>query len=245
MTVNPAVYELLNDYFTTEEIICCIKNLKMGCSPGIDRIPAEFIITCQEQLVSNITMLFNYIIEQKEFPAMWVEGLKTPVPKPGNHDNAANYGGITLLPIMAKLFEIAVNKRITFANEAFCHVDRNNGGFIKGSQTSDNIFILQGLIQKQITLGKSLYVCFVDFSKAFDIMNRHILFYKMITSGMHGRVIDTLMDMLRKTKCRIKTHGGLSPFIKYNCGVNQGGNLSPLLFRKYLADMSNYFEEPN
>ena len=92
-----------------------------------------------------------------------------------------------------------------FCLQAFCHVDRSNGGFIKGSRTSDNIFILQGLIQKQITLGKSLYVCFVDFSKAFDIMNRHILFYKLITSGMHGRVIDTLMDMYRKTnKCRIK-----------------------------------------
>jgi hypothetical protein len=53
------------------------------------------------------------------------------------------------------------------------------------------------------------------------------------------QVKDTLIDMYRKNKCRIKTHGDVSPFIEYNCGVNQGGNLSPLLFIKYLSDMSD------
>ena len=28
---------------------------------------------------------------------------------------------------------------------------------------------------------------------------------------------------------------------KENIGVNQGGNCSPVLFRKYLADLTNYF----
>ena len=63
---------------------------------------------------------------------------------------------------------------------AFAKVDETNGGFLKGRRTSDNIFILNGIIQKQLLLGRRLYVCFVDFSSAFDKINRHILFYKLM-----------------------------------------------------------------
>ena len=49
--------------------------------------------------------------------------------------------------------------------------------------------------------------------------------------------------MYTKTKCKVKTKDGLSPEIDNMFGVNQGGTLSPLLFRKYLADMSKYLHE--
>jgi hypothetical protein len=127
-----------------------------------------------------------------------------------------------------------------FINEAFNRIDRSNGGFLKGCRTSDNIFILKSTIEKQLYLNKSLYVAFVDFSKAIDFINRNILFYKIIKSGISGRIIETVKDMYKKTKCTVKTPDGLSPDINNCFGVNQGGTLSPNLFRKYLADMSAY-----
>ena len=58
------------------------------------------------------------------------------------------------------------------------------------------MFILNGVIQKQLILGKSLYIClFIYFSKAFHFVNRNILFYKMMRSGWSGRVIDILRKM--------------------------------------------------
>ena len=44
--------------------------------------------------------------------------------------------------------------------------------------TVDNIFVLQGLITHLINQGKKLYCEFVDFNKAFDYINRDILWYK-------------------------------------------------------------------
>ena len=101
--------------------------------------------------------------------------------------------------IFEKLFEIVVYNRLQFFNEAFDKIDESNGGFLKGRRTSDNIFILNGLIQKQLLLGQSLYVCFVDFSSAFDKINRYILFQKLIKQGWSGRIIDTLRDLYKKT----------------------------------------------
>jgi hypothetical protein len=184
--------------------------------------------------------MFNYIIESRKFPDIWAVGLRTPVPKPGDSSNVDNYRGITVLSVFAKIFEITINKRLSVINEVFGRTDRTNGGFLKGSQTSDNLFILNGLVEKQLILGKKLVVCFVDFSKAFDLINRHILFYKLMSSGIHGRVIDTIRDLYKKTCFHVKTKDGLSQLISDTVGVNQGGNLSPTLFRQYIADLGKY-----
>ena len=104
---------------------------------------------------------------------------------------------------------------------------------------------IQGLIERQLILGKSLYICMVDFSKAFDLVNRNILFFKLIRAGFHGKVIDTLRSLYRKTVFRVKCKGLLSPPIRDSYGVNQGGNASPMLFRQYMADIGDYLLKEN
>ena len=144
--------------------------------------------------------------------------------------------------MIEKIFETVVYNRMLFSNEAFDKVDRLNGGFMPGNRTADNMFILQGLIQRQLALGKSLFVCYVDFSQAFDMLSRHILFYKLMKGGWHGRVIDTLRNLYSKTHFKIKHKGMYSTPISSTIGVNQGGVASGILFRKYMADLSNYLK---
>ena len=235
-------YELLNDFFTCDEVSIAIDSLKNNKSPGADCIPAEFIKKCKDELLDDVTKLFNYIIEKREFPERWAEGIKSAIFKKGDRLNTHNYRGITVPRIFEKLFEIAVYNRLQFFNEAFDKVDKTNGGFLKGMRTTDNMFILNGLIQKQLILGKRLYVCFIDFSSAFDMINRHILFFKLIKNGWHGRIIDTLRDLYSKTHFRIKHCGKTSSKIYNTKGVNQGGNASGFLFRKYMSDLSDYLK---
>ena len=125
--------------------------------------------------------------------------------KSGAISDSCNHRGITVLPIFEKVFEIIVQRRLEFINEAFMRKDRFNGGFLKGSQTTDNLFILQSLIERQLSLGQNLIICFIDFSRAFDLMDRNILFYKLIKSGLHGRVINTLRNLYKKNIFSRKT----------------------------------------
>ena len=240
---DPLEYEILNSNFTVEEILKSIESLKKGKSTGCDKIPAEFIQCCKDNLVNDITNILNYAIEKREFPQSWTQGVRSPIYKNGDRKNANNYRGITVLPIFEKIFEITIYNRLQFVNEAFCKTDELNGGFLKGRRTSDNIFILNGLIKRQLLLGKSLYVCFVDFSKAFDLINRHILFNKLVQSGWHGKIMDTLRNLYKKIHFRLKQDGKLGPSIFDRMGVNQGGNASGFLFRKYMADLSSYLKD--
>ena len=85
---------------------------------------------------------------------------------------------------MEKIFEIAVYKRLYFVNEAFDDVDRYNGGFLCDSRTSDNQFIINGLIERHWG-NHYLYV--------LSIFLRHLtwstdIYYSTKLSVMGGRV---------------------------------------------------------
>ena len=234
--------ENLNSDFTVEEIGNVIDKLKSKRAAGIDGIPSEFLKHCKDLLLADLTRILNYILARKDFPESWAEGLRTPVYKSGDYSDTGNYRGITVLSVYAKIFETAVNDRLIDFSEMFLKTDLCNGGFLKDSRTSDNVFILRGLIEKQLSLGKRLFVCFVDFSKAFDLINRYILFYKLIKMGYGGRLLDTVRNLYSKTFFHVKMNGLLSPPILDVFGVNQGGNASPTLFRKYLCDLGDYLE---
>ena len=181
-------------------------------------------------------------MRKKHFPADWAEGLRSPIYKSGPKLNCSNYRGITVLPVFEKVFEILILSRLEFISDAFDKKDRHNGGFTKGSRTSDNNFIIHGLVQRQLYLGKKLIVIHVDFSRAIDSVNRAVLFYKLKKSGYRGRVIDTLLDLYRKTSFRVKVNGKTSDIIQETIGVNQGSITSPFLFKEYLSDLKLYLD---
>ena len=77
----------------------------------------------------------------------------------------------------------------------------------------DNIFIPLGLAHRQLFLEKPLFLWMVDFSKAFNFVNRHILFYKLMKAGCHSKIIDTLKSLYRKAYFKVKCNGLLSSSI--------------------------------
>ena len=73
-----------------------------------------------------------------------------------------------------------------------------------------------------------------------SFVNRDIMFFKIMKGGWTGKVIDTLRSLYNKTKYRVKYSGFVSEVFENNLGVNQGGVASGLLFRKFMADLSDY-----
>lgn len=68
-------------------------------------------------------------------------------------------------------------------------------GFVADSSTSNAIYILRTLIERTIEVQVDLYICFIDYSKAFDKV-RHIKLLKIMEriniDGKDLRVIKSL-----------------------------------------------------
>ena len=70
--------------------------------------------------------------------------------------------------------------------------------------TSDNMFVLLGAIQRIKFLRKPLYVAFVDFRRAFDTVNRNMMFYQLFTKKIDGKLDRLLHDMYSLRRPKLK-----------------------------------------
>ncbi len=217
--------------------------MKKGKSPGSDGVPIDVFIALREGLAPFLAHLFNYIYENGTFPESWSTGIISPVPKVPIPKASDQFRRISLLPAIAKIFDTIMNTRLEFIDTAFQLDDIFNGGFKKGSRTSDNLFILNGIIQKYKALGTPVYVCFVDFKRAFDCLNRLLLFSKLHSKGYSSKLLNVMVNMYSKTKSRIKWKNFLSDTFQDTFGVNQGGVTSPYLFKSFLKDLTDELDD--
>ena len=175
------------------------------------------------------------------FPKSWSEGHIIPLHKKGNINCVENYRGITLLSCLGKLFTRLLNNRLSaWAEEYGIYVEAQTG-FRTHLGTIDNIFVLHGLITHLINQGKMLYCAFIDFTKAFDYIVRDNLWYKLISLGVRGKILNLIKSMYSSVKSRVKHNGMLGEHFDCILGVRQGECLSPLLFSLFINDIEQEF----
>ena len=133
--------------------------------------------------------LFNCIFDKGLFPDEWTLAIIQPILKKGDPNLPDNYRGISLLNICSKLYSFILNKRITKWIEINDIIGEEQAGFRKKHSTTDHIFTLFALIQKQLVRHRKLYVAFIDFRKAFDSVSRDKLWNVLGSNGMSGKIL--------------------------------------------------------
>ena len=88
-----------------------------------------------------------------------------------------------------------------------------------------------------------IYVVFVDFKKAFNIVFREGLFYKLLKLGCNDKLLKILQNLYSKVKCAVNTPEGITDFFLTLLGVQQGSILSPLLFALYFQDINEFLDD--
>ena len=89
----------------------------------------------------------------------------------------------------------------------------------------------------------STYAAFVDYAKAFDLVNRTSLWKKLLHNDINGKVFTVINNMYTKAKSCVKSNNNISEFFASKCGVRQGDNLSPLLFAIYINDFESFLSK--
>ncbi len=235
--------EICNSPITMIEIETHLQKLKLRKAAGADRLSGEFLKYISDDIVPTLFAIYNCILDKGEWPTKWAEGIITPIHKKGSVNVADNYRKITVIPVLGIVLESILNARLIFRNVTLEMDNLLQCGFKANARTSDNLFILQSLVNRQKFKNKPLYVCFVDFTKALEYVNRYALYYKLMKRGLKGKMLNLVCDMHKKAKCRVKWKGKLDEQIDSKYGVLQGGMMSPKLFSGFLTDLNLYLEK--
>ena len=216
--------EILDSEISLEEVKKSIDNLENGKAAGIDSIIPELIKSLQNEGLRTLTTLINFILTRGGgFPREWATGIIVPIFKKGDTGDLSNYRGITLLSIVGKIFTGILNSRLKSVIETFSLLNENQAGFRSGYRTTDHIFTLHSLIDNYVYKNKKkLYVCFIDFRKAFDKVNLRHLWKKMIDLGLTGKFLRIIRSMYDTVSSCVIATDGLTDMFKLDKGVRQG-----------------------
>ena len=110
----------------------------------------------------------------------------------------------------------------------------------EGYSTIDHIFVLQNIIELYQSVYKRVYCVFIDYRKAFDSIDRTILWTKLLASDVNGKFIRVVKCLYSNAKSCVRKDKLMSEYFPCNIGVRQGDNLSPLLFSLFVNDFSQH-----
>ena len=174
--------------------------------------------------------LYIYFLECK-VPRAWKIADVSPLPKaPTVSDINKDLRPISLTSNLSKVAKgfVIYKELIPVLLSA---IDPAQFGFIRGScTTSALIFMFHYWLHARDGTGSTVRTALLDFRKAFDLVDHHILVAKLLSLGVKPTVVNWVLYFLRSRQQRVKLNGVVSDWVDVPAGVPQGTRLDPWLF---------------
>ena len=210
-----------------DEIIAAMRRTKNGKATGGDKIAIE--TPRNGNCVDALHALFNNCFLYGQVPDSWQCGIIGKGPRV-----LGNYRGITITSVVYKLYcSVLLHRLERWVDVNDLLVDEQNG-FRRGRSCVDHISSLTSIIETRKLMKKWTYAAFIDYSKAYNRINRNMLFSKLSALGLKGNFYESMKDIYSNVRCSVKVNGVLSNSFNVSSGLKQGCLLSPMLFNLYL-----------
>jgi hypothetical protein len=108
-------------------------------------------------------------------------------------------------------------------------------GFRPRRSTTDMLYVVQMLQEFGRVKKIPLYFCFIDLTKAYDTVNRELLWKVLAKVGVPQDLIELIKAFHDGTRACVRIDGEDSDYFSVNQGLRQGCVLSPLLFNIFFG----------
>lgn len=236
---NLPMLDTLDESPHFSEVLRAISELKNNKSPGPDGVPAEIYKHGGYLLKRRLYELITEIWTTEIIPQTLKDAnIVTIFKKKGDKAICGNSRGISLLAVAGKILaKIMLSRLITQIAEN--SLPESQCGFRKDRSTTDMIFSLRQLQEKSREQNKDLFIAFIDLTKAFDTVNRSLLWSLLEKSGVPPKFLNILKQFHDGMQARVQTCNLLSDPFEVRVGVKQGCVLAPVLFNIFLMALTN------
>ena len=224
-------------YVTMSEVLEVVKDLPNRKSSGLDGLNGESLKYADPLLCLLLSICYTCMFKHSYMPQSMINSIIVPLVKNrcGNLTDKNNYRLIALSSITSKVFEHIILLRL----EEYLWTTDNQFGFKSGHSTDLCIYALSELIEYFKSRSTSVYVAFLDASKAFDKISHWTLFRKLIDRNVPMYLIKILCYWYQHQLMSVRWGYSISNVFNVTNGVRQGGILSPKLFNIYIDGLSN------
>jgi hypothetical protein len=231
------------EYYTVNriEIINIIDKLKNGKSVGNGGISNEAIKLANNNImIYAIQKLIEKMINWQYVPNNFNIGKIIPIIKDekGSLNDINNIRPLTISDTISNIYEKYMLYQIMKT-----HVEpKQQYGFRENSSCNHAIFTMKETIAHYNKKNKPVFACLIDASKAFDKINREILFMKLKTILIKPLWL-SLRSYYKNSISYVSLNGEDGEMFKTTIGSKQGSPLSPKLFSIYVEGLIKELEE--
>lgn len=224
---------------TISKIISSISSNAEGC----DRLSRNMFVLTLPYTLEFVTRIINMSILTSTFPNNWKTALVTPIPKTSNPEVNTDLRPISILPYLSKILEKVVYRQVLTYCEAQGILPKFQSGFRQGHCTASALLDVVDNILAAQDDGKGTILCLLDFTRAFDCIDKNLLLSKLTYYGFdistvkwfHSYLSDRFQQVVLRKPDGTSMRSDLSHVTK---GVPQGSILGPLLFVIFAADIT-------
>ena len=241
---NPKLYDLgykFENYNIYSDVTDATINMdemeygiqRLGTGSGLDGIPPSIIRSFPRNLIQSLLILYNRIFDGI-YPDQWNKQLLIPVKKEGHSVIDPKLRGIAIAPVLCRVYDIIMNKRF----REWYYPNRHQAGFRKSQGCIFQIFSLFLYVDMAKYLNKKLFICLLDYEKAFDFANRSEIANQLMINGIGNKSLQNFKNTYSNT-CYIPkiSKRNIGRKIVTHHGVTQGKNSSADIFSFYVSDM--------
>eukprot|EP00752_Nemacystus_decipiens_P018516 g16601.t1 len=222
-----------------EEVEAATKGLGNWKAVGPDLLAAELLKVDgdDEPIVrERLRAIFVEVWNGGEMPQKWKDATIKVLYKKGDRSNFNNFRGISLLSHVGKVLAKTVTNRLTAFCEANDILPEEQCGFRPGRSTVCMLFVVRRLQELGRRRRIPLYMCFIDLQKAYDSVDRELLWKVLARAGIPAEMIAVIRKFHDGMRARVRMDDGeLSDWFPVTQGLRQGCSMSPPLFNVFFA----------
>ena len=158
------------------------------------------------------------------------------LPKKAKATECSDYRTLSLMSHILKIPLKVILKRHKHKIESV--ISETQSGFTAGKGTREGIYNMRTIIERYIKCGRDIYIGFIDYEKAFDIVKHDAKIIECMENlDIDGKDIRLIRTLYWNQKAYMRTEDRLSPEIHIKRGVRPGCVLSPCLFNLYTENI--------